>query len=155
MVAVMTSWRSTSDQPNCVFLSRHDDVLTGRKHTTNGDKFVLDDSEYADDAGVLFPTRHSLATETPKLIHHFERFGMEIHLGNSRTEKASKSEILFAAKPRIMYDDPDTYDGADLSKLDLGNGLFIPIVAEFVYLGSTISRECTDEAEDECFWCTS
>ena len=46
---------------------------------------------------------------------------MEIQLGNTRTEKASKSEILFAAKPRIMYDDPDTYDGADLSNRDLGN----------------------------------
>ena len=72
---------------------------------------------------------------------------MEIHLGNTGTEKASKSEILFAVKPRIMYDDPDTYDGADLSDLDLGNGLFIPIVAEFVYLGSTISRDCTDEVD--------
>ena len=121
--------------------------MTGRKPTTEGEEFPLLNSEYADDAGVLFPTQHSLATETPKLIHHFERFGMEIHLGNTRTEKASKSEILFAAKPRIMYDDPDTYDGADLSNLDLGNGLFIPIVAEFVYLGSTISRDCTDEAD--------
>ena len=31
-----------------------------------------------------------------------------------------------------MYDEPDTYNGADLSNLDLDNGLFIPTVAQFV-----------------------
>ena len=34
MVTVMTSWRATSDQPHCLFLSKHIDILTGRKHTS-------------------------------------------------------------------------------------------------------------------------
>ena len=84
MVAVMTSWRSTSDQPNCVFLSRHDDVLTGRKHTTNGDKFVLDDSEYADDTAALFVSRQAIQKYAPLRVKHFALFGMEIHVGDVR-----------------------------------------------------------------------
>ena len=46
-----------------------------------------------------------------------------------------------------MYDEPDTYNGADLSNLDLDNGLFIPTVAQFVYLGSTLGRDYIDEAD--------
>ena len=46
-----------------------------------------------------------------------------------------------------MYDEPDTYNGADLSNLDLDNGLFIPTVAQFVYLGSTLGRDNIDEAD--------
>ena len=38
MIAVMTSWRATSDKPHCLFLLKHDDILAGRKHTTRGDE---------------------------------------------------------------------------------------------------------------------
>ena len=82
----MSSWRKLYGSELCLFRSKEDLVMTGRKPTTADEEFPLLDSEYADDTGVLFPTRHSLATEIPKLIHHFERFGMEIHLGNSRTK---------------------------------------------------------------------
>ena len=65
------------------------------------------------------------------------------------TKKESKSEALFVAKPRALYENPDTYDGADLSDIDLGNGLYIPIVALFIYLGSMVTRDCTDEGDVE------
>ena len=81
----------------------------------------LQDSEYADDTGIPFDSREDLETETPILINHFRRFGMEIHLGNRTTEKDSKSEILFVAKPQILYENLDTYDDAYLSDLDLEN----------------------------------
>ena len=74
---------------------------------------------------------------------------MEIHQGNRVTKKDSKSEALFVAKLLGLYENPDTYDNADLSKIDLGNGLFIPIVALFIYLGSMVARDCTDEGDVE------
>ena len=43
-----------------------------------------------------------------------------------------------------MYKDPSTYDGADLSDIDLGDGDYLPIVLQFLYLGSVISSDCTD-----------
>ena len=69
---------------------------------------------------------------------------MEVHKGKIDEEKESKTEILFCAKPPHMYDNPETFDGADLSNLDLGGGDYMPIVLSFVYLGSTMSGDCTD-----------
>ena len=107
------------------------------------------DSEYADDTGIVFDSRRDMVSETPIVIRHFRRFGMEIHQGNRVTKKDSKSEALFVAKPLALYENPDTYDNADLSDIDLGNGLFIPIVALFIYLGSMVTRDCIDEGYAE------
>ena len=43
-----------------------------------------------------------------------------------------------------MFEDADTYDNANLSCIELGGGRFISIIAAFIYLGSVISRDCTD-----------
>ena len=68
---------------------------------------------------------------------------MELHAGDRNEDKKSKTEMLFCSKPQHMYEDPDTYDNANLSCIELGGGRFIPIVAAFIYLGSVISRDCT------------
>ena len=68
IAAIMSSWRKLHERELCLYRSKEDFVMTGRKPAAAGEEFPLLDSEYADDAGVLFPTRHSLATETPKLI---------------------------------------------------------------------------------------
>ena len=86
IAVIMSFWRKLYGSELCLFRSKEDFFMTSRKPTTADEEFPLLDSEYADGTGVLFPTRHSLATETPKLNYHFERFGMEIHLGNSRTK---------------------------------------------------------------------
>ena len=39
------------------------------------------------------------------------------------------------------------YDDAENSDLDLGNGLYIIIVALFIYLGSMVSRDCSYEGD--------
>ena len=40
-----------------------------------------------------------------------------------------------------------TYDAADLSNIELGNGSFMPIVAKFIYLGSILARDCRDDGD--------
>ena len=126
-----------------------DDVLTGRRYNTvrNSEEFDLPDSEYADDTAVLFPSREEVESSIPPLLAHFLKFGLEIHVGTP--EKSSKSEILFVSAPNRTYTDPGTYDGRDLSNIELGNGVFIPIVKRFVYLGSVLTTDCSDAADVE------
>ena len=128
-----------------MFRTKPDFVMTGRRIDTDGEDFAVPDSEYADDTAVLFTSRGSLVTATPLMISHFVRFGMDIHVGTQ--DKPSKSEVLFAAAPEKMYEDPQTYDGKDLSNIDLGNGTFMPVVDKFRYLGSMITRDCRDDID--------
>ena len=149
VAAVMITWRETLEGPVCIFRSKPDFVMTGRSYRAYGDEFALSDSEYADDTAVLFVSRGSLDTGVPQLMKHFGRFGMEVHRGNSRTEKESKSEILFCPKPLQLYNDPETYDNTDLSPVKLGDDEYIPIVFMFIYLGSVLAHDCSDKLDIE------
>ncbi|EOD30309.1 hypothetical protein EMIHUDRAFT_253735, partial [Emiliania huxleyi CCMP1516] len=109
----------------------NDFVLTGRRPSTVGDvEFSLRDSMYADDAGLAFCSRRGVEVETPKVVAHFARWGMEIHVGkdgsNGEPRKDSKSEVLFCAAAPTSYNNPATYDGADLSDIKLPGGCFMP-----------------------------
>ena len=148
MVGVMTTWRSISDQPQCIFYTKEDSVMTGRKSTEAGDAFTLDDSEYADDTAALFVSREAIAKYSPLLVKHFARFGLEVHMGDIRKpKKKSKTECLFVAAPPSAYTDPATFDGADLSNIDLGEGFYFPIVFLFCYLGSVFTSDGKDDED--------
>ena len=151
MAAVMITWRMTYDGPLCLFRTKPDFILTGRSYRAYGEQFALGDSEYADDTAALFESRDSLESGVPQLINHFAHFGMEVHVGNTHEQKKSKSKsvILFCSKPLHLYGDRETYDNTNLSDIDLGNGDFIPIVSESVYLGTIISRDCSDKLDVE------
>lgn len=160
MAAVMATWRSEHTYPLCVFRTRRDHVLTGRRSTTGSaaDEFSIADSEYADDTALPFCSRTDVEEQTPKVMSHFARWGMEVHAGvcdplvssgllePSAMEpiKDSKSEILFCAAPQRCYANASTFDGADLSDVLLPGNLFMPIVDTFKYLGSHISRSGND-----------
>ena len=122
-----------------------DAILTGRSYRAYGEEFFLLDSEYADDTAMLFDSRENLTEGVSSIMLHFARFGMEVHSGKIEPRDDSKSEILFCSKPPCMYKDPDTFDGTDLSDVLVGENRFIPIVNKFTYLGSVVTRECTDE----------
>ena len=143
MAAIMITWRLSHERPLCLYYSKADFVMTGRAPVEQGEEYAVPDSEYADDAAVLFTSRESLQSSTPAMIAHFNRFGMSIHVGTK--DKQSKSEALFVAAPPTTYADPDTYDGVDLSNIELGGGTFIPVVASFLYLGSILTRDCRDD----------
>ena len=149
VAAVMITWRMTFNGPFCFYRTKRDYVMTGRSYRAYGDEFSVPDSEYADDTAALFVSRESVDTDVPRLIRHFARFGMEVHTGNTRLKKLSKSEILFCPKPLQLYQDSETYDNTDLRPLDLGDGVFIPIVAQFLYLGSMLAHDCSDKLDVE------
>ena len=146
LAAVMITWRHLHNRPLCLFHTKMDDVLTGRRPgCKSGEEFAVHDSEYADDTAVLFTSRECVEHYVPLMIVHFAKFGMEIHVG--KPDKESKSEILFVAAPRSTYVDQQTYDGRDLSNLDLGDGVYMPVVARVKYLGSILTRDCTDNED--------
>jgi hypothetical protein len=119
IAAVMETWRSEHPYELCIFRTRDEFKMTGRQPTAHGDEFAITDSEYADDTGLPFPSRAVVEEQTPKVIVHFGRWGLEVHSGvkapDGSTLKDSKSEILFCAARPHCYTDPSTFDGADLS----------------------------------------
>ena len=145
LAAIMITWRESHQRPLCLFHSKTDFVLTGRASFEQGEEFEVPDSEYADDTAVLFTSRELVQSSTPLMITHFDRFGMSIHVGTE--EKSSKSEVLFVAAPPTVYANPDMYDGADLSNIELGGGTFMPVVEKFPYLGSVLTRDCRDDVD--------
>ena len=148
MVAVMKSWREAYDRPVCIFRTKEDYTLTGRRYNAKGEEFSVKDSEYADDTAVLFPSRECTEEYSPKLVKHFQSFGLEIHVGDiNKPDKPSKTEILFVAAPPSAYKDPASYDSKDLSNINLGDGKYFPVVDKFCHLGSILTRDCRDDVD--------
>jgi hypothetical protein len=73
---------------------------------------------------------------------------MQVHEKKPGDTKV-KTLVLFCAAPPSEYDDPATFDGADLSDIVLPSGNVIPIVDNAKYLGSMMDRDCTDERDVE------
>ena len=53
--------------------------------------------------------------------------------------------MLFVSAPSSTYTDPSTYDNRDLDHL-AGNR-YLPVVKEFRYLGTLLSRTCKDDGD--------
>ena len=147
IAAIMITWKLTCDIPACVFRTRDDFMLTGRKPHCNGEDFDLFDSEYADDTAVIFFNRENTLLGVISLITHFNKFGMEIHTGVSDPRGPSKTVILFLPKPSHLYDNPDTFDDADLSDFIINHNSYLPVVSTFPYLGSVVSMSCSDDCD--------
>jgi hypothetical protein len=147
VAAIMDTWRCSHTYPLATFRTRQDFVMTGRRHTTSGETFTISDSEYADDTGLPFCSRKDVDEQAPKVVAHFDRWGMEVHQGTldstGQVVKESKTELLFCSAPRRTYSNADTFDGADLSHVLLPGGRFMPVVQEFSYLGDIIASNGT------------
>ena len=149
--AIMITWRKIYDGPLCTFRSKKDFILTGRRPNVKGIDFSISDSEYADDAAILFDSRETLETFTPLLINHFEKFGMEVHVFHpDQPNKPSKTEVLFVSGPPSSYINHITLADRNLQPIDLGNNKLLPVVTKFSYLGSTLNTDCRDN-EDVIF----
>ena len=148
VAAVMETWRSSSSYQLPTFRSARDFQMTGRRSTARGDEFTVPDELYADDTALPFCSRADLDVQSPRLMAHFARWGLEVHEGildsNGSVAKESKSEVLFCSAPLHTYMEPSTFDGADLSYVLLPHSRFMPIVSEFPYLGDIVARDGGD-----------
>ena len=80
-------------------------------------------------------------------MEHFASFGLNMHFGTRGTGKKSKTECLLCPAPPAAYTDPNTYDGADLSDIDMGNGKSIQVVYRYPSLGTIISGDSSCDPE--------
>jgi hypothetical protein len=114
------------------------------------DTYRLWCSLYADDAGIIFPTRAALQEGTQRLYSHFVRFGLSMHVGRKEKDKttgemvfgASKTEAMFFPGVGKDYEEEDTsfiwVDGID------GIARF---TKSFKYLGSLLVPSLNSSAE--------
>ena len=142
IAAIMITWRKKTNRPLCLFHTKHDFQMTGRRYNTKGFEFPVEDSEYADDKAVLFESRETLTEYSPLLVEHFDHFGMEIHKGDlEHPDKLAKTEVLFVSAPLKSYRNATTFDDTDLSNINIGGSYFFPVVEKFCYLGTMITRD--------------
>jgi hypothetical protein len=80
-------------------------------------------------------------------VEHFANSGLNMHLSTRGTGTKSKTECLFCPAPPAAYIDPTTYDGADLSNIDMDNGKSIQVVSRCPSLGTTTSGNSSCEPE--------
>ena len=96
IAAIMITWRKKTNRPLCLFHTKEDFQMTGRRYNAKGTKFSVEVSEYADDTAVLFESRENLVQYSPLLVEHFDFFGMEIHKGDlDQPKKSAKTVVLF------------------------------------------------------------
>ena len=79
----MITWRTDHPREICIFHTKLDDILTGRRPSTKkGEQFSLLVSQYADDTRVLFISKESVETNLP--IRHFSKFALQVNDGTQR-----------------------------------------------------------------------
>ena len=86
MAAVMKTWRSSHSYNLCCISTRADFQLTGHKHTDKGEESKFGDSEYADDTALLFESRADCECQTPLIVKHFDRRGLQVHVGTEQNK---------------------------------------------------------------------
>ena len=123
MVALTNTWKQKEDTSPCLSRSKQDSIITGRRHNIIHavEEFAMTESAYADDAAFLFQSIENDERETPRIMKHFNEWGMEIHSGIAETPdtkgKASKTELLFVAKP--SYNEPSTLNDTSIPPIIL------------------------------------
>ena len=122
--------------------------------------FEVDDSEYADDCAILYNSRAEAVKWIPKMIVHFQLFGLTVHTGPAEQAHKSKSEVGFFAATYATYDHIDTKvhppifrnadgDEADFSDIKTGDVTAVPVVFKFKYLGSMVQTSGADVLDVE------
>ena len=157
--------RARCGKDRCVYRTKFDDVLTGRRWKTGGNSgrsclvFEITDSIYADDTADFYCSRKDVDKWVPLLYQCFDDFGLEVHRRAPGDNGDSKSAVLFCAAPRSCYTNPDTYDAElredpsddDYFSLDPvvvdGAGSTITIVDNVKYLGGILTTDAKDDKD--------
>lgn len=79
VTAIIETWKLSCDIPFCVFCTKKDYVMTGRRIIIKGEDFELSDSEYADDTALLFENRYNTQQGSILIYNHSNCSGMDIY----------------------------------------------------------------------------
>jgi hypothetical protein len=92
---------------------------------------------YADDAACPLDSRATLLAATNAIRHHLRLFGLLMHVGSPG--KKSKTEAMYCPARDTPYENGDTSD------LVLGCGGTVSFTKSFVYLGSLLHCDLSDD----------
>ena len=121
---------------------KQDGILKLRSQLEKGGEFFeLPYSFYADDSAFIFESRTDIETGSKIIRTHFERWGLEQHVGKDNS--TSKTVALYCPGYRRSLSDGDT------SRIVFNDGAFIHFVKEFSYLGSIIHYTLSDDHDIE------
>jgi len=137
----MKTWRSSHSYTLYCVNIKADFQLTCRKHIDKGDESKIGDSKYVDDIAFIFESRADCERQTPLIVKHFDRWGLQVHVG-TETNIESKSEVLCCAANPRCYKDRTSFDGTNLSLFRWDGRFHIPMVVAFKYLGSHLCKTC-------------
>ena len=146
MVVVMKTWRSSHNYNLCYVKIKAEFPLTSHKLTDKGEEVIVTDSKYADDTVFIFETRDDCELVTPLMVKHFDRWGLEVHVG-TETNTMSKSEVLFCVVDPRCYKNRTSFDDVDLAPIRWDGKFLIPVVDKFKYLGSQLCKTCRDAVD--------
>ena len=116
--------------------------VSGTDWTNKGEfTFRFWASLYADDAASPLASRASLLAMTNAIYDHLRLFGLLMHVGSPG--KKSKTEAMFCPARDKNYEDSDTSD------LVLDCGGTVSFTKSFVYLGSLLHSDLSDDHDVE------
>jgi len=130
-------------------------LLSVERQGLENDWFTFQDSLYADDAALVFPSRAAMEEGLRSIIAMGKRWGLEVHAASS-PEGKSKTEFMVVRPPPNHPKYPPSFDA---SPVRVGESLYITLAESkiggvvhkncFKYLGSFIDSELRDDLDVE------
>ena len=78
MVALTNTWKQKEDISLCLFRSKQDSIITGRRHNIvrGVEESAMTESAYANDAAFLFSCTEISERDNPRIMKHCAKWGM-------------------------------------------------------------------------------
>lgn len=99
------------------------------------------DTFYADDSAFIFLAEDDLIKGTNFVYETFQKFGLQMHLGDKATNTKSKTEAMYIPCDSNM---PIT-DHLKSGNYDVSEGKFVSYTPHFKYLGTYLSQTLSDD----------
>jgi hypothetical protein len=118
--------------------------LIGKPTSSKGTPFSFNNVFFVDDSIFITDSHAELETLTPILIQHFQRLGMQMHVGGNNTK--SKTEAMYF--PNSLKKAKELTTERSLPPdLTLPNNKKVQFTHSFKYLGSTVTTEQNKDTE--------
>jgi hypothetical protein len=118
--------------------------LIGQPASSKGIPFNFNNVFFVDDSIFITNNHADLETLMPILAQHFQRLGMQVHMGSNNTK--SKTEAMFF--PSSLKEAKKlTAEGSLPANITLPNNQQIQFTHSFKYLGSVITTELNEDTE--------
>ena len=129
--------------------------MTGRQWNTPGLLLLYCIFNLADDTALLFETKSKLMQHGFALIRLLKDFGLEVHLSTA-TDEAPKTAAMCVQTKTVLknlarfarnHPPPPPPNGDVIEIMPFDATRYIPVVSDYVYIGTNISDDLKDDNE--------